>query len=162
MADGTDSPVRSSAFGCITIPFLLIAAIPLAWGARSSWVDGQLARSGDVVTGEVLGVEYIPTNPSVRSKRSSGGSPTVRFTTRAGETRTAIGSTNRAPAPWKAGDRVEVVYDPANPARADLKSEVDGWRWWFAIWCAVALLPLAIAFAPVVLLIRQRRRRRAS
>ena len=34
---------------------------------------------------------------------------------------------------------------------SDLRSELEGWGFWFAIWCAVALLPLAIAAAPVVL-----------
>lgn len=32
-----ETPVRGSAFGCITIPFLLIASIPLVWEARNSW-----------------------------------------------------------------------------------------------------------------------------
>jgi hypothetical protein len=83
----------------------------------------------------------------------------VAFTTRAGEQRTAIGSVNRYPAPWAPGQTVDVVYDPANPARADLLSEVVGWRLWLGIWCAVAALPAAIAVFPVALLIRQRRTR---
>jgi hypothetical protein len=157
----TDTPVRANAFGCITIPFLLIAAIPLGWGARAQWANGRLARDGDVVPGRVIEVRYEPGNPSVKLQRGSSSSPVATYTTRAGEARTVVGSVNRAPAPWKAGDTVDVVYDPANPVRADLLSEVSGWKLWFGIWCAVALLPLAIAFAPVALLIRQRRAQRS-
>lgn len=81
----------------------------------------------------------------------------VAFSTRAGEARTAVGSVNRNPEPWAVGDAVEVVYDPVNPARADLLSEVAGWKFWLGIWCAVAAVPAAIALAPIVLRLRQSR-----
>ncbi|MCE9657383.1 MAG: DUF3592 domain-containing protein [Burkholderiales bacterium] len=166
MPTDSTTPVRPSALGCITIPFLLIALIPLAWGARSQWEQGQLARQGEVAGGRVIELRYVETNPSSISHGTRGGSgrgesPVVTFTTRAGDTRTAIGSVNRRPAPWRVGDTVDVVYDPADPGRADLRSEVAGWQLWFGIWCAVAVLPTAIAFAPVVLLKRQRQEGRA-
>src|SRR5262245_22210784 len=142
------TPVKASAFGCITVPFLLIAMIPLAWGARSQWSNGRLARDGEVVQGRVVELRYVPSNPSTSSGRRSAQSPVVSFTTRAGEARTAVGSVNRGPAPWTVGETVEVVYDRANPERADLVSEVSGWRIWFGIWCAVAALPAALALAP--------------
>lgn len=157
----TETPVHASAFGCITIPFLLIASVPLAWGARNSWLDGQLARDGEVVPARVIELRYVPANPSAtKSKYDSPKSPVVMFNTRTGETRTAVGSVNRSPDSWTVNGTVDVVYDPANPARVDLVSEVEGWRTWFAIWCAVAVLPFAIAMAPVALLVRQRRRAR--
>ena len=155
-----ETPVRANAFGCITLPFLLIACIPLAWGARASWMDGQLMRTGVVVPGRVIELRYVADNPSKRSGRGSAQSPVATFATREGEQRTVVGSVNRYPAPWRVGETVDVVYDAADPARADLLSEVSGWRRWFAIWCAVALLPAAIASLPVVLLIRQRRAQR--
>jgi hypothetical protein len=160
-----ETPVRASAFGCITLPFLLIAVIPLAWGARANWADGQLARDGVVVPGQVIELRYVASNSSAVSRRTSRGtggggqSPVVTFTTRAGEERTVVGSVNRYPAPWATGQTVDVVYDPANPDRADLVSEVAGWRLWFGIWCAVAVVPAAIALLPVALLIRQRRQK---
>ena len=163
-----DTPVSPSAFGCITLPFLLIAFIPLAWGARANWANGQLARDGEVVPGRVIELRYVPGNPSVVSRRTSRGSggggesPVVTFTTRAGEQRTMVGSVNRYPAPWTTDQTVDVVYDRANPVRADLLSEVAGWRLWFGIWCAVAALPAAIAVLPVALLVRQRRAQRHS
>lgn len=52
---------------------------------------------------------------------------------------------------------MDIVYDPATPERADLVSEIGGWRLWFGIWCAVAAVPLAIALVPVAMVIRQRR-----
>ena len=81
----------------------------------------------------------------------------VTFTTHAGEERSAVGSVNRYPAPWAVGEMVAVVYDPTNPSRADVRTEVAGWRLWFGIWCAVAALLAAIACLPIVLMYRQRR-----
>ncbi|HYN01863.1 MAG TPA: DUF3592 domain-containing protein [Vicinamibacteria bacterium] len=162
-----DAPVHASAFGCITVPFLLIALVPLAWGARANWLNGQLARDGDVVTGRVVELRYEPANGSVVRQPTRGGSargtsPVVTFTTRSGEERTVVGSVNRLPAPWVVGQAVDVVYDPVNPGRADLRTEIAGWRVWFAIWCAVATLLAVIALLPVALLIRQRRAQRGS
>jgi hypothetical protein len=161
-ANGKGTPVHASAFGCITVPFLLIAVITLAWGARTQWANGELARNGDVVQGRVTELRFVASNPAVAETTGGGGrargeSPVVRFTTRAGEERTAVGSVNRHPAPWAVGDVVEVVYDPANRSRADVRTEVAGWRLWFGIWCAVAALPAAIACLPVVMKLRERR-----
>jgi hypothetical protein len=155
--------VSPSAYGCITIPFLLIALVPLAWGARANWKNGQLARDGVTVPGRVIELRHVPNNPSMSSGGTSGSksgaggdSPVVTFTTREGEERTAIGSVNRRPAPWTVGQTVDIVYDATNPSRADLRSEVDGWPLWFVIWCVVAAVPAAIASLPIVLRIRQR------
>jgi hypothetical protein len=116
-----------------------------------------LARDRNVVPGRVVELRYVPDNPSTRRGRGSPESPVVTYTTRAGEQRTVIGSVNRYPVPWQVGETVDVVYDPANPTRADLLSEVSGWRLWFGIWCAVAALPATIALFPVVLAIRHLR-----
>ena len=155
-ADAKSTKVQSNAFGCITIPFLLIAMIPLVWGARNQWENGVLARTGEGVPGRVTELRYEANNPSVRSGRGSAHSPVVVFTTRAGEARSMVGSVNRYPAPWAVGDTVDVVYDPANPDRVDLVSEVSGWVFWCVFWCAVALVPLAIAMLPVVMKLRER------
>jgi hypothetical protein len=117
-------------------------------------------RDGVVVPGRVIELRYVAENSSKRTERGSGQSPVATFATREGEQRTVVGSVNRYPVPWRVGETVEVVYDPANPVRADLLSEVSGWRLGFAIWCAVALLPAAIALLPVLLLVRQRRAQR--
>lgn len=155
------SRVHASAFGCITMPFLLLAIVPLAWGARSNWRAGDLARRGEVVEGRVVELRHVATNPTIgtgtQGRTHSSWSPVVRFVTRAGESRVTTGSVNRAPAPWRVGDAVAVVYDPTDAARADLQSEVRGWRLWFAVWCFVALLLVAIAMAPVVLWMREPR-----
>jgi hypothetical protein len=154
---GTKTGVQSNAFGCITVPFLLIALIPLGWGARAQWANGELLRGGDIVPGRVIELRHVPGNPSMGDRHSSHQSAVVAFTTRRGEERVAVSSLNRGPAPWKVGDSVDVAYDPANPERADLRTEVAGWKLWLGIWCIVALLPAAIASLPFILLIRQRR-----
>lgn len=155
--EATDAPVRANALGCFTIPFLLIALIPLGWGARASVQDRQLLRDGHIVNGRVVELRHVPSNPTVRSQRASTASPVVTFTTRSGQQRTAVGSVNRGPSPWAVGETVAVVYDPSDPERADLVSEVDGWGLWLAIWCAVSAVPAAIALLPLLLRIRQRR-----
>jgi hypothetical protein len=154
-AGGTVTRVQPSAFGCITIPFLLIALIPLAYGARSQWSNRALLRAGEVVEGRVTALEYVPTNSSARNGRGSALSPTVTFTTRTGTARAMVGSVNRYPSPWNVGDTVDVVYDPARPERADLLTELEGWTLWLPIWCVVAAVPLAIAMSPVVMWLRQ-------
>jgi Protein of unknown function (DUF3592) len=166
-ANTADTQVHPSAFGCITVPFLLTAAITLAWGARTQWAKGELVRHGDVVAGRVTELRFVASNPAVVESPRGGGrargeSPVVRFTTRAGEERTMVGSVNRHPAPWAVGEVVEVVYDPANPSRADVRTEIAGWSRWFGIWCAVAAVPAAIACLPLAMMRRQRRRGRPA
>jgi hypothetical protein len=151
------SGVKPNAFGCITVPFLLIALVPLLYGARSQWSKGALLRGGETVPGTVIELRHVPEHPSVRNGKGSSSSAVVRFATRGGEARTIVSSVNRYPAPWQTGDAVDVVYDPADAARADLRSELTGWRLWLGIWIAVALLPLAIAAAPLVMALRPRR-----
>ena len=159
---GTDgiagSGVKPSAFGCITVPFVLIALVPLLWGARSQWSKGALLRAGETMPGTIVELRHVPENPSTRNGKGSVYSPVFRFAPRGGTDRTVVGHVNRYPAPWKVGEVVDVVYDPADPARADLRSELEGWSFRFAVWCLVALLPLAIAAAPAVLVFRARRR----
>jgi hypothetical protein len=159
-----DTPVHASAYGCITAPFLLIAVITLAWGARTQWAKGELARNGEVVPGRVMELRFVASNPSVAQSVRAGGSargesPVVTFRMRGGQERSMVGGVNRHPAPWAVGEMVEVVYDPANPSRAELRTEVVGWRLWFGIWCAVAAVPAAIACVPIAMMLRQRRAR---
>lgn len=149
------SRVQSSAFGCITAPFLLVAILVLAWGGRANWQRGQLDRDGASAAGEVIELRRVPTNPTVSTAKTSSASAVVRFTTPDGKTRVAVSSTNRAPVPWDVGDEVEVVYDRANPERADLRSETAGWVFWFVIWCVVAGIAVAIAAIPVVMKLRE-------
>jgi hypothetical protein len=160
-------PVHGSAFGCITVPFFLIALIPLVWGARAQWERGELARHGEVVPGRVTELRFVASNPAVVVQSTRGGSargesPVVAFTTRAGAERSVVGSVNRRPAPWAVGEVVDVVYDPANPERADVRTEVVGWRLWFGFWCTMSALPAAVALLPVVLRLRQRHTRRSA
>ena len=64
-AGGTVTRVQPSAFGCITIPFLLIALIPLGYGARAQWSNRTLLRDGEVVEGRVIELDYVPGNNKV-------------------------------------------------------------------------------------------------
>ena len=157
---GKDTKVHASAYGCITVPLLLLVLLTLGWGGRNQWVAGELMRNGEVVPGRVIELRFVASNPAVVQQSSRGGqsrgeSPVVTFTTRDGQESTMIGSVNRRPAPWQVGGTVDVVYDPNDPNHADLVSEVSGWRLWFGVWCAVALLLAALASLPIVLRLRQ-------
>jgi hypothetical protein len=154
-ASGPATRVQPSAFGCITVPFLLVALVALGWGARNQWNNGALMRSGEVVDGRVIELRHEPRNTSASTRKGSTVAPVVTFSTRAGQARQMTGSVNRSPAPWRVGDVVKVVYDPVRPERVDIQSELDSWMLWFAIWCLVGAIPLAIALAPVVLFLRQ-------
>lgn len=160
-AKSAQGGVHASAYGCITVPFLLIALVTLLWGARTHWAKGELLRGGQAVSGRVTELRYVASNPSVaenvRGGKGSGQSPVVAFTTRTGEARSMVGSVNRHPAPWTVGQVVDVVYDPADPGRADVRTELEGWSLWFGFWCAVAAVPAVIAFLPVALRLRERR-----
>jgi hypothetical protein len=165
-----------NAIGCITLPFLLLAGVCLAWGARVTWSDGALLRKGVTVTGQVTELRHVFGQRTVHGagktrtrvtatgrirRRTDMGptplSPVVAFTTRDGERRTAIGSVNRAPPAYEVGDEAEVVYDPADPRRADVRSELEGWWLRCAMWTASALTLLAFAAVPVALLAYQPR-----
>jgi hypothetical protein len=145
-----------SAIGCITVPFLLLALVPLAWGARARWSDGVLLRNGVTVQGRVVEMRHVSGNPTIsglgrRSGKRSGVSPIVEFTTAAGERRTAVGSINRAPAEFTVGQAADVVYDPADPARADVRVELERWWFWCAMWSAVGAALAAVASLPFLL-----------
>ena len=90
-AVGKVTRVQPNAFGCITIPFLLIALIPLGWGARSQWSNRALLRDGEMVEGRVIELDHMPGNSSVRNGRGSAKSPVVTFTTRTGLARRMTG-----------------------------------------------------------------------
>src|SRR5262245_29553480 len=141
--------------GCITVPLLILAAIPLSWGARNRWRDGALLRNGVAVSGHVIELRYAADKPSItftgrHGRGPKGRSPVVEFTTRTGETRTAIGSINRDPPEYRVGDVAEVLYDPDDPSRADVRSELRRWRFWFSIWTALGLVLAALAFSPIL------------
>ena len=155
-----ETKVHASAYGCITLPFLLLVLLTLGWGGRNQWIAGELMRSGEVVPGRVIELRFVASNGAVVSSGTRGGSsrgesPVVTFRTSDGQDRTAIGSVNRKPAPWKVGDTVDVVYDAKDPSHADLVSEVSSWQLWFGVWCVLALLLAGIASLPIVFRLRQ-------
>ena len=149
--------------GCITIPFLALAAVPLAWGGRARWSEGALLRHGVIVQGRVTELRYVPGNPSMtrsgrNRSRALGDSPVFEFTTRTGVTLTAVGSMNRKPPAFAVGEVVEVAYDPADPRRANVVRELQHWRFWFVVWCSIATALAAVSLAPILLWRRQLRR----
>jgi hypothetical protein len=160
--------VHASAIGCITVPLLLLALVPLAWGARARWSDGVLLRNGATATGRVVDVRFESMNPTISSgltfrssgRRTSGRkgvTPVVEFTTAAGERRTMVGSVNRVPPDFAAGDAAEVVYDPANPSRADVRVELERWGFWCGFWSAIGAALAALAYVPLWLVKRSER-----
>ncbi len=151
--------------GCITVPFLVLAAVPLLWGARNRWADGALLRNGVAVEGRVTELRRDPGNASItrtgrHGRGGNGRSPVVEYRTTNGERRVAVGSLNRDPPEYAVGDPAVVVYDPADPSRADVRTELARWSFWFTIWTAVALVLVAIALAPFLVWWLEKRRGR--
>lgn len=53
--------------------------------------------------------------------------PIVEFKTAEGETRQFKSITEYSPQKYFNGDQVEVIYDPSNPAKADINSSFEIW-----------------------------------
>lgn len=166
-----------SAVGCITVPFLLLAAVCLGWGARLSWSDGVLLRDGVAVKGRVTELRHVFGQKTIEGSRrtryrvtargrvrrrvepgETPVSPVVEFRTRTGERHVVVGSVNRSPPAYEVGDEAEVVYDPADPRRADVRFELDDWWFGLALWTLAAAILTAFACVPIVLLATRYRR----
>ena len=103
-------------------------------------------RTGEVVTGRVTELRYVPSNSSTRGGRGSANSPVVAFTTRAGEVRSMVGSVNR----YKDFDR---AFLPTQ------KHTATRWQRVSRAWYDEVSLPPITCFRAVTVRYAERRRR---
>jgi len=130
--------------------FAVIAGAALVIGVVALWNTTQLYTSGARTEGTVREIRETRRTEEEDVRRSDGSeyrrnvervsyAPVVRFTTTTGREIEfhGRGGSDRGLA---TGDRVTVVYDPADPIRASIVSFLDLW------------LPSAVAFAVAILL----------
>src|SRR5688500_1065783 len=138
--------------GCVTPIALLIGLFFLVGGVVVAMQGVQLARKGTPAQGRVVANEERgpltaegPKSLEPGAKRSPTDRvnyfPVVEFTAADGKTHRFVSSLGHGAPQHQIGQVVDVVYDPANPGRAELRS---------ASWAAgLALLPILVGLVLV-------------
>jgi len=106
------------------IRFILLASMLLGvvFAAFMLWRTVSLLRVAAKASGVVV--------EEVRRSSQDGGTsyaPRVRFHARDGKAVDFVSSISSSPPRYVVGDRVSVIYDPANPSRARINSFWDLW-----------------------------------
>ncbi len=116
-----DRFLRISGWGALLLGLVGLAAAAY-WANR---VQGFVARA-EVASGTVVDLER-----SISRDRDGHDSvvvhPVVRFEPTSGGQRTFRGTTGTYPAAYDVGEVVEVLYDPARPADATIRSTWEVW-----------------------------------
>jgi hypothetical protein len=108
--------------GCWTVFFNLFFAGFCLWGVYAAYTGWQLQTRGETTTGKVVQME--------ESSTTEGGccvySPVVEFNVN-GQTYRIEGGNATDPPQYQVGDVVDVRYDPAAPATAQIDSTFERW-----------------------------------
>lgn len=129
--------------------FAVIAGVALVIGVMVLWNTVELYNAGTRTEGTVLEIrrsqhtedEYVPRPDGSEYRRTverSSYAPVIRFATTDGREIEFHGRGGSGTA-FAEGDRVTVIYDPANPIRARIVAFLDLW------------LPAAVAFGVAAL-----------
>ena len=133
--DAVDKGVNRLQIGCWTVFFNLLFAGFCLWGVYAAYTGWQLQTRGETTTGLVVQME--------ESSTSEGGccvySPVVEFNVN-GQTYTFESGNASDPPQYKVGDVVDVRYDPAAPATAQIDSYFE--RWAFPV-CIIPSMTIA-------------------
>ena len=147
-------------FGFILLPILMIS-LPFfcvgAWEGAEVWQDSQtfITTEGEVIHNTLI-TSQDSQDPTLES---STYHPVVRFTTTAGETKTFTAGGGSYPAKYEIGETVTVMYNPADPSEAQIKS----WELWFVptLFMVIGLLP-PLVFGGFILFLRVMRGKQAG
>lgn len=127
--------------GCITIFVNLFLAGFCLWGAYAGYVSWQLEQNGETTTGLVVEME--------ESSTGEGGccvySPVIEFSAN-GQPYTFEGDNASNPPAYAVGEEVSVLYDPANPATAQINKWTERWLFPIIIIPAMLLAALIVNF----------------
>lgn len=96
---------------------LAIGTALLVVAANFFSADSDLAAKGGRAEGSVTEIEEYRVASGKRMYR-----PHVGFIDAAGQRRTFVSSLGSNPPSYAKGDRVAIIYDPANPGRAEIDS----------------------------------------
>lgn len=130
--------------GCVTPPTLLIGLGFIVLGVISGIQDTKLALKGTLAQGRVVSIEQRssttvdgPKSHQTGVKRPSVTyAPVVEFTSADGRPYRFVSSLGHGRPQHEVGQVVDIVYDPVNPQRADLRS---------ATWAVgLAVLPVLV------------------
>jgi len=97
-------------------PLFLLGAS--AWAVRNAIILHRDVSVAGTVT------DVFPTSPGSQPFYKT----TFTFTATDGKSHTVTPSLNESPAPYKIGDSVSVVYNPADPNDASISSAKEMWR----------------------------------
>jgi hypothetical protein len=143
-------PLLKIYLGCVTPIFVLIGLPFLVGGVAGAMQGVQLARNGTAAQGRVVSIEERGPLTAEGPKSLEPGakrSPTdrvnyftvVEFIAADGRTHRFVSNLGHGTPQHRIGQVVDVVYDPANPGRAQLRS---------ALWSAgLALFPILVGLA---------------
>ncbi len=139
---------------------LLLSSLPFfCIGAWEGWQVWQNNQTFETVEGEVIDNVLISSpDPDDFTRESSSYHPVVRFRTVDGGTSSFTEGVGTYPAKYELGDKVTVLYDPANPSDAQIRS----WEMWFPpiLFMVIGVLPAGIG-GGIMLLIRVLGRKQA-
>ena len=119
----TMSGVRA---GCIMLVSNLFFAAFCLWGAYAAYTSWQLQNTGEHITGSVVRLEES-------SSAESGCcvySPVIEYQIN-GQTYSIEGGNASNPPAYKVGQQVNLIYNPADPAKAQIDRFSE--RWLFPI-----------------------------
>ena len=130
--------------GGVVLIVLLFSSLPFfcigAWEGGQVWYESQTFKTaeGEVVQNVLLTSEDLDDF----TRESSAYHPVIRFRTQLGTVSTFTSGSGSYPARYEIGDKVTVMYDPANPSEARIRS----WEIWFPpiLFMVIGVLPVAI------------------
>lgn len=128
---------------------LLVGLALMGAGGYLANRSKTLVEKGEVGEGTVIALRPVRPN-----EIDSSYGPVVRFRLRDGEERTFETGQGSSPPAFRIGERVEVLYDPRNPAKAMTRAPFQLWGWPIII----GAIGLALAVGAVSLLRSTRRR----
>jgi hypothetical protein len=135
--DKVSKGVNRLQIGCVVIAANLFFMGFCLWGAYAGYASWQLQTGGKTATGMVVQLN--------EQSDGEGGCctyvPVVEFDA-GGQVYSFEGSTASYPPAYELGERVPVLYDPANPQTA----QIDKWseRWLFPILIIPSMLIAAL------------------
>lgn len=128
--------------GCAIILANLFFAGFCLWGIYAGYISWKLENQGGTATGTVVRLE--------ESDSSEGGccvySPVIEFMANNDQTYSFEGDTASYPPAYEVGEEVPVLYDPANPATAQINKWSERWLFPIIIIPAMILAALLINF----------------
>ena len=127
--------------GCATVFANLFLMGFCLWGVYAANTAYRLEQNGEVVQGEVVRLE--------ESSSTEGGccvySPVIEFEVN-GQAYSFESSNASYPPAYEVGERVEIIYDPANPNTAQINKWHERWLFPIIIIPAMILTSIILTF----------------